>query len=1635
MAVKKTRMLVLIALAACTATCTAWAHMQSACLREATFAARAESIHPSSGATIELPSFDGAVVRISLGDRRVSSTGVVSYGGRTAGSWLNDASVVMVPGGFVATVSSAEKASRLTFTVCGGKVALRESAMSCGGRCGAPQHVHKTSRRAPGLAAAQVMQPLTGDPLVDGRDIMAAGETVTNVIDLLVGFDKSAAEWVRTRSAFAGLPNATGLFAADAVERCNAVYANTGLNEFFTFNLAGVVEVGSDMSRAKDSNGDIDVYAILNSVSGWENDLPDAYMADCKKVRDAREESCADIVTFLVACGDDDQFGYVGLAFSLNDTTICQLRHRDYAYNVCMVEAVASGYTMPHEIGHLMGAGHAEMWRRNAETGNFELDDGESGQSGPQLYDYSRGYYFFVNNDDVAIQGVTAMGYNFDGQQGAYNWGERWGMAPDNALFPADWNSGLHTVTPFFSSSRHTYLYESRDGDGNAVMVDSGVPLGDATHDNTRILSKTFPLAANYRVRRNVVVLVDPAGGAKSLSGGGSHDMGAVASLKAVANTGFVFAGWYLSYDDASGEYSNPLESADGVDSRSPAVKFRAPSELGKTVVYARFVTPAYDAAHLRVNVADATTDEDGCLLYTFGGCVESPSQPKLAVSGLPTGLKFDSKSMVISGQATKPGIYVVKVKATNASDKKGVEGTFEIKVRNLLPKRFKDAGLVDSYLCWAGVAPESLSGVISKVKAGGWKLALSGLPSGLKYDDAKGTIAGVASKEVRSTVYFTATKDKEKQVATATFEVVFPTLTLKREAYRAGGASGKVSGDGSYPKGKKVTLKATPDSGCVFVGWREEGSPEFLSQSASYSCEMPDVDVTFVAVFATTKQDADNVSLSVNGTSMSSSPGGSPATTNVVCGVAVNWPLAVTALSATTVKVAGLPSGLKFTDKGVLKKGSKTEYDVPPNTIYGAPAAASKVDAKKGVVPSDVKVTVTTAGKTVVSYAMSVTVDPLPPWAVGNFKGLAKSADGASAQSGGVTMSVTAAGKVSGKAVLDGVSWTFKADSYSAVECRMSETEGPMVTNFILRAEATAGKDARAIELDVARIATDLLPDSATARAAGSLGDVPAELLRLPWADKTDPAPARVVAGYAGAYSCKVAVGGKSGVADFTLDEKGGVKGTVSIPSGTKGASFSANALPCEDGQLYVALATPPDAKSGRPAVCEMRRLEPCSGSDEAGVAHRNPGVVLSVWERTEGSGATGTVSANPKYGQVAAGKEVTLTAKADKESVFYRWEIEPSALADGKDLSSPSLKLRMDGGGDIYAKAVFVTKKEDADKVELKVNGTSMSSSPGGSPATTNIYCGVAVDWPVGVTALSKTTVKVSGLPSGLKLVQDKATGAYSVAGVPTAASKVDSRTHKVAPSKVVFTATTAGKSSRTFSVDIYVDALPDWVFGAFDGVVRSGGDDAPAMVGTVSLAIAANGKVSGKMLEGGRTWTLSATSFSSVDGLTFLAAVVGKSGKDVTTNEIAVVADGTVDFTRGVASGRTVSNPSLEWTAWQNLWKAQSWNTMAKDFAKAPVLPVGEVSLKFASSGTVTASGKFVTGKDSKGKDVIYSASCSSALIPQGGDEYKVYIYFPPKAGKFVGLADEIMLEWDAGAKAFIWVKAKDEEENNL
>ena len=245
------------------------------------------------------------------------------------------------------------------------------------------------------------------------------------------------------------------------------------------------------------------------------------------------------------------------------------------------------------------------------------------------------------------------------------------------------------------------------------------------------------------------------------------------------------------------------------------------------------------------------------------------------------------------------------------------------------------------------------------------------------------------------------------------------------------------------------------------------------------------------------------------------------------------------------------------------------------------------------------------------------------------------------------------------------------------------------------------------------------------------------------------------------------------------------------------------------------------------------------------------------------------------------------------------------------------------------------------------------------------------------------------VIGLPAGLKFAttatMDKTYGfgpipAYTIYGVPT----------KSGDSTVYFK-----KSGHTASSTFTVAALDDWAKGTFNGAVLD--KTGTNITGLVSAAtVSTVGKISGKMLLDGLIYTLTAPAFDSydADSAIYSATVVGKSGKLAVTNTVAVAADGVGDSLRGVMSDADT------WIAWQNLWKADPWKTVAKNIAGTTKEVDSGVSLKFGSSGTVTATGIFEYENLNTGKLAVYKATCSTILIPGEDNTFTVFVYFPAK-----------------------------------
>ncbi|MGN0856109.1 MAG: putative Ig domain-containing protein, partial [Candidatus Spyradenecus sp.] len=165
------------------------------------------------------------------------------------------------------------------------------------------------------------------------------------------------------------------------------------------------------------------------------------------------------------------------------------------------------------------------------------------------------------------------------------------------------------------------------------------------------------------------VKLEVPGGSTLGTASGGKETLaGTKLTLKATPAKNTVFAGWY--FDEA---FTVPAAFPNAIDYRTASISFTPTGERPIETFYARFVSPEEDQF---ISICSPQ------LIYTAGETVDetlslsSCSLPKASVKGLPSGMKFDAKTLKLSGAPTKPGFYEVTFEATNASVKKATEDT-----------------------------------------------------------------------------------------------------------------------------------------------------------------------------------------------------------------------------------------------------------------------------------------------------------------------------------------------------------------------------------------------------------------------------------------------------------------------------------------------------------------------------------------------------------------------------------------------------------------------------------------------------------------------------------------------------------------------------------------------------------------------------------------------------------------------------------------------------------------------------------------------------------------------------------------------------------------------------------------------
>lgn len=526
------------------------------------------------------------------------------------------------------------------------------------------------------------------------------------------------------------------------------------------------------------------------------------------------------------------------------------------------------------------------------------------------------------------------------------------------------------------TTNDYVVSYSGNVGLGTATVTVTG------TNNYMGTVTRTFPIAV-------------PFGG--SIVPPKSLKAGTRATWTAKARVGSVFTGWSGPAVASLGLAENQL--------RNPALTMTVPAGFSPNDLVANFIPVEEDGLH---SLALAETNLAYGVQVSFPLQHDSRSRVMAMVSGLPPGLSFDAARLLVKGKPTKPGIYVVKITASNASGYKWSENV-AVRVRDRVAADFIDFSGVPAEatrgVAYAGTLVTDLRGYVK----------VTGLTDGLTFYPSTGSVKGKPKKSGIFVVTVVQTF-LNGIVKTATHTMTVKPWSVPKPArtpYRAltllcSAKQGRVTGGGVYPEGKKVKISATPAAGLAFAGWYRDAVFTEPLEGASADYRSPSLSVKITGtqrLFARFVPIAEAVaSLDV---ALAGVPIAGVESKTVPVGVRQKIPLVADALSTTKVTVSGLPAGLS--------------YDASTGAIVGIPtrAVAGKTATVKVVV----------AGKTV-SYTLSFKASALPVWARGSIFSGSGAVNGTLGLS---TLTVATAGKISGKIVTaSGATWTITAAGFA---------------------------------------------------------------------------------------------------------------------------------------------------------------------------------------------------------------------------------------------------------------------------------------------------------------------------------------------------------------------------------------------------------------------------------------------------------------------------------------------------------------------------------------------------------------------------------------------------------------------------
>lgn len=347
----------------------------------------------------------------------------------------------------------------------------------------------------------------------------------------------------------------------------------------------------------------------------------------------------------------------------------------------------------------------------------------------------------------------------------------------------------------------------------------------------------------------------DDTGG--SVTGAGNYPAGKKVTLKAKPADGYVFAGWLGLPSGEEETYGECI-----MRHWNPSVSCM--TEANDTRLEAMFIPVKedyfwIDEMSFSIGVGEDVADTIGEMIIEY---ISTCSLPSVSVNGLPSGLKWDAKTLTLSGKASKEGVYYVTFSGKNASGyahsrivKMVVGDAEEAEEENGANISEDEFEYIDERLRTGVDFDSELTIPNSDTGAEPVKVAVKGLPAGVKsyfegpYVSTRWTWDEELSEEVEVSTYYEGSVYFEGMLAkpgryTLTIDVTYDdkskaktvrTITVRDSGSRYVDVSldedstesmGSVSGAGVYAYGQPLKISAKANKGYVFAGWYVEWPP-----------------------------------------------------------------------------------------------------------------------------------------------------------------------------------------------------------------------------------------------------------------------------------------------------------------------------------------------------------------------------------------------------------------------------------------------------------------------------------------------------------------------------------------------------------------------------------------------------------------------------------------------------------------------------------------------------------------------------------------------------------------------------------------------------------------------------------------